>query len=76
MSVGLLRRAVAVYADVAWAGASMPAVTIPGADGDPLEPALAALVAAGTVNDETLRGGDVATRIYTLRLGHPRYPFM
>jgi len=76
MSVGLLRRAIAVYAEIAWAGRTMTPVVVPNGEDDPLEPALAAMVQAGTVNDETLRGGDVSTRIYTLRLGHPLYPFM
>jgi CheY-like chemotaxis protein len=76
MTVGLLRRAIAVYAEVAWVGWPMPAVQVPGDEDEPLEPALAALVEAGTMSDETLRAADCATRIYTLRLGNPRYPFM
>jgi CheY-like chemotaxis protein len=76
MTVGLLRRALAVYAEVAWEGRPMPPVALQGSDDAPLEPALRELIDAGGAADETLRGGDVATRIYTLRLGNPRYPFM
>ncbi len=76
MTVGLLRHAIRVYAEVAWAASTMPPVTIDGDDSDPLEPRLGALVEAGTLADETLRTGDVATRIFTLRLGNPHYPFM
>jgi CheY-like chemotaxis protein len=77
MKVGLLRRALAIYAEVGWAGATPPAMPeLPGRDEDPLEPALEALIARGAATDETLRAGEVATRIFTLRLGNPRYPFM
>jgi len=76
MTVGLLRRAIAVYAEVAWVGWPMPPVALDGNDDDPLEPLLVRLVEAGTVADETLRSGEIATRTFTLRLGNPRYPFM
>jgi len=70
MTVGLLRRALAVYAEVAWAGGAMPAVDLPGKDSDPVSVALPAFT------DETLRAGDNPTHRYTLRLGNPWYPFM
>ena len=76
MTVGLLRRAIAIYVAIAWEGKPAPAAELPGNDEDPLEPALATLVAEGRVTDETLRAGEVASRISTLRLGNPRYPFM
>ena len=69
MSVGQLRRAIAVYSDVVWGGA-MPAVELPGPDDAPLADVLPRLT------DETLRTGEQATRRYALRLGTPRYPFM
>jgi CheY-like chemotaxis protein len=76
MTVGHLRRALAVYARVAWDGQTMPDVELPGRDEDPLEPALAGLVERHVVQDETLRSGDLPTRRFTLRLGRPGYPFM
>ncbi len=76
MTVGLLRRAIAVYGDVAWAGRTMTAPEIPGADEGPLQPALQALIAEGRLSDESLHVGETATHIYTLRLGNPLYPFM
>ena len=76
MTVGHLRRAVALYGQVAWAGQAAPGVSISGDDGDPLAPALEALVASGGATNETLRSGELATRRYTLRLGRPGYPFM
>jgi CheY-like chemotaxis protein len=76
MKVGHLRRAVAVYGQIAWAGDAPPVVDLAGSDEDPLEPALAALVQRGAAADETLRSGELATRRFTLRLGRPGYPFM
>ncbi len=70
ITVGLLRRALALYAEVAWAGGAMPTVELPGRDDEPISVALPAFT------DETLRGGENATRRYTLRLGNPHYPFM
>ena len=70
MTVGLLRRAIAVYAEVAWVGETMPPVELPGSDEDPVQEGLAAW------NDESLRAEDRATGRYTLQLGHPGYPFM
>jgi len=69
MTVGQLRRAIAVYSGIVWGGAMAP-VDLPGGDDDPLEPLLPRLT------DETLRTGEQATRRYALRLGNPRYPFM
>jgi len=76
MTVGHLRRAVAIYGQVAWEGETPPAVAVPGADEDPLAPALESLVASGAATNETLRAGELATRRFTLRLGRPGYPFM
>lgn len=69
MTVGQLRRAIAVYDAVVWGG-TMPPVELPGRDDDPLAPVLSLLT------DETLRTGEQATRRHALRLGNPRYPFM
>jgi CheY-like chemotaxis protein len=69
MTVGQLRRAIAVYGELVWGGAMAP-VELPGGDDDPLAPVLPLLA------DETLRTGDQATRRFALRLGNPRYPFM
>src|SRR5262245_32861701 len=76
MTVGQLRRAVAIYGGIAWAGDAPPPLELAGRDEDPLEPALAALVQRGAAADETLRSGELATRRYTFRLGRPGYPFM
>jgi CheY-like chemotaxis protein len=76
MTVGHLRRAVAVYGQIAWPGATPPAVDVAGADEETLQPALEALVARGGAANETLRAGEMATRRYTFRLGRPGYPFM
>ncbi|MGQ0551842.1 MAG: response regulator [Planctomycetota bacterium] len=71
MTVGVLRRAVAIYAEVAWNGATgMKAFELPEDDKAPVGAVLTRLT------DESLRSGDQATRRYTLRLGNPRYPFM
>ncbi|MHC5211652.1 MAG: response regulator [Planctomycetota bacterium] len=70
MTVGLLRRAVAIYQDLVW-GADGPAPPeLPGGDEDPIGTALPAFT------DETLRSGENATARYALRLGNPNYPFM
>jgi CheY-like chemotaxis protein len=69
MTVGQLRRAIAVYAQVVY-GDTMPAVELPGRDDEPLSAVLPLLT------DETLRTGEQATRRHALRLGNPRYPFM
>jgi CheY-like chemotaxis protein len=69
MTVGQLRRAIAVYDQIVWGG-TMPPVELPGRDDDPLAPVLPLLT------DETLRTGEQATRRHALRLGNPRYPFM
>jgi CheY-like chemotaxis protein len=76
LKVGHLRRALAVYAAVAWDEEPVDAIELPGADDDPLEPALAGLVERGVAQDESLRSGEQATRRYALRLGRPGYPFM
>jgi len=76
MRVGHLRRALAVYAGVAWDGAGMKPPEIPGGDDDALEPALQQMVERRQVEDETLRADEQATRRYSLRLGHTGYPFM
>lgn len=76
LTVGHLRRALAIYARVVWDEEPMPALELPGADADPLEPALEALVARGQAQDETLRSAELATRRFALRLGRPGYPFM
>jgi CheY-like chemotaxis protein len=70
MTVGLLRRAVAVYRDVVWQGDGPEPPVLPGGDDEPVSVALPALV------DETLRAGENATARHTLRLGNPAYPFM
>ena len=76
MTVGHLRRALAVYGRVAWEDEPMPAIELPGRDDDPLEPALAGLVERKAAQDETLRSDVLPTRRFTLRLGRPGYPFM
>jgi CheY-like chemotaxis protein len=76
MTVGHLRQALAVYARVAWDGAGMQPPEVPGADADPLEPALREMVSRHKAEDETLRTGEQATRRFALRLGHTGYPFM
>ena len=70
MTVGLLRRVVAVYSEVAWAGGAMPDCELPGRDEDPMLEGLARW------NDESLRADSGATGRYTLQLGNPGYPFM
>jgi CheY-like chemotaxis protein len=76
LTVGHLRRALAVYAAVAWDEEPINAIELPGAADDLLEPALAGLVERGVAQDESLRSGEQATRRYALRLGRPGYPFM
>jgi CheY-like chemotaxis protein len=76
MTVGHLRRALAVYGRVAFADEPMAAVELPGRDEDPLEPALVGLVERRIAQDETLRSGELPTRRITLRLGRPGYPFL
>lgn len=69
MTLGQLRRAIAVYSEIVWSGALAP-VELPGSDDSPLSDVLPRLT------DETLRTGEQATRRYALRLGNPQYPFM
>jgi len=76
MTVGHLRRALAVYGRIAWDDEPMPAIELPGRDEDPLAPALSGLVERHIAQDETLRSGVLPTRRITLRLGRPGYPFM
>lgn len=70
MTVGLLRRAIALYVQSAWRSEAPSAPALPGGDDDPVTEALAAL------RDETRLTGGARVRCYTLRLGNPRYPFM
>jgi CheY-like chemotaxis protein len=70
MTVGHLRRAIAIYEGIVWADRDHPRVELPATDDQPVCAALPQLT------DETLRAGDKATRRYTLRLGNPQYPFM
>jgi CheY-like chemotaxis protein len=70
LTVGQLRRAVEVYAAIAWKDRPVPPVELPGRDDEPVAVALAAL------DDETLHAGEHTTRRHALRLGNPRYPFM
>lgn len=70
MTVGLLRRAIALYLANAWRTDPPPAPALPASDDDPVTEALSAL------RDECRVTGGARVRCYTLRLGNPRYPFM
>jgi CheY-like chemotaxis protein len=70
LTVGLLRRAIALYQAHVWGPDGPAPPDLPGADDEPIATALSAL------DDETLRAGENATARYALRLGNPHYPFM
>jgi CheY-like chemotaxis protein len=71
MTVGLLRRALAVYDQEAWGSAAPPAVEVPGSDDDAVDEAL-----ARRFKDDSAQTGDTIVRRYVLQRGNPRYPFM
>jgi len=70
MTVGLLRRVISVYADVAWVDGTMTSIDLPGGDEDPVREGL------GAWTDESMRAEERATGRYSLQLGNPAYPFM
>lgn len=70
MTIGLVRRVIAVYGEAAWIGRAMPECELPGLDTDLVQDGLASW------NDESMRAGDRATGRFTLQLGNPDYPFM
>jgi len=70
MSLGLLRRVLAVYEHEAWGDTDHEVTTIAGPDSDCVATAL------GLFRDETQTASAGTVHRYALRLGNPRYPFM
>ena len=70
MTVGTLRRVLAVYARESFADGQLPPLALPDDDALPIDAALGLFV------DETRRTGQELVHRYALRLGNSRYPFM
>ncbi|RKY21678.1 MAG: hypothetical protein DRQ55_03630 [Planctomycetota bacterium] len=70
MTVGLLRRALDIYAEAAYEGEGLPDVPLPSDNSAPLDSCLTVF------SDETRVTGEAQVHRYVLRLGNARYPFM